>query len=218
MKKSKLVEQLKFIRICAIKAGIWDHVFLGYGTMLGAVRERCIIGHDTDADICLMADRFTKEQEDAFYKALWDEGLFDHRHREQRRSDTGRLLWCSVKKFKDGTKNCIWFQFPYNGFYWHSKGPEWVRKIGCRLEPAFNDGEAVGKGIPEGYFDEFSEVDWYGQQWKIPTNYGTCLDFYYPKWLIPAGGCSKSQYILAVGKWKDKQTWQVRKRGHDAKD
>jgi hypothetical protein len=218
MKKSKLVEQLKFIRICAIKADIWDHVFLGYGTMLGAVMERGIIGNDADADICLMADRFTKDQEDVFYRALWDEGLFEHRHREQRRSDTGRLLWCSVKKFKSGMKNCIWFQFPHNGFYWHSKGPDWVKKIGGRLEPAFNSGEAVAKGIPAGYFDEFSEVDWYGQPWKIPTSYGTCLDFYYPKWLVPAGGCSHSQYILTVDKWKNEQTWQIRKRGQNAAD
>ena len=213
MKISKLVEQLKFVRIAALKAGIWDHVFLGYGSMLGAVRERGVIGHDADADVCLLADRFTKEQEDAFYKALWDEGLFEHRHREWRRTDTGRLLWCSVKKFKSGTKNCIWFQFPHNGFYWHSKGGDWVSKIGAKLTPVVQTGEAIAKGVPQHWFDELVEVDWYGQRWKIPMAYGTCLDFYYPKWLVPGKGASKSPYCLVVDKWKNRDSWKIRKRG-----
>jgi len=213
--KAKLVEQLKFIRQAAIKAGIWDYVFLGYGTMLGAVRDGGIIGHDSDADICLLADKFDKQAEDRFYEALWGYKLFDARHKEVRRSDTNRILWVSVKREKQGMKTCIWFQQRWNGYYWHSKGKNWVWKIGKNLNPPLDQNHtAVGKGIPESYFDTLVSINWYGQDdWKIPMNFGRCLDFYYPNWYFPKkGGSSASSYILDVPSWKDKSGWKIRMR------
>jgi hypothetical protein len=214
MKKSKLVEQLKYIRQAAIKSGIWKYTFLGYGSMLGAVREKGIIGHDPDADICILADKIEHPQENLFYKYLWDYKLFAHRHKERRRHDTGRLLWCSLKKFKNGMKTCLWFQQRWNGFYWHAKGKVWVSKIGRRLNPPIpGTYDSVGKGIPEDYFDGLTEIDWYHVPWKVPTSYGKCLDFYYPNWSVPKKGCaSESPYLWVVPKWKFPKKWFIRRR------
>jgi len=210
VKKAKLVEQLKWVRKCAEEAGIYHAMFLGYGTCLGAVRDKGIIGGDGDADVCFLADKFDKAQEDAFYAKLHEYGLFSARHKERRRNDTGRLLWCSVMRQKDRMKNCIWFQQKYDGMYWHSKGMEWVEKIGPRLTPPLGPGYvAVGKGIPAEYMDPLTEVDWYEQKWQIPLHYGKCLDFWYPVWWVPAGGASWSPYILAVKDWKNKDSWHL---------
>ena len=215
MKKAKLVEQLKWIKRCAEEAGIYDHMFLGYGSCLGAVRDKGIIEHDDDADICFLADKFDKKKEDVFYDKLYEYGLFAARHRERRRSDNGRLLWCSVKREKNGMKTCIWFQQLYKGFYWHSKGRLWTEKIGPRLIPVVDSGcEAIGKGIKRSLLERLVTVDWYGDKtWKIPFNYGACLDFWYPNWATPVvGGASASSYILVVGSWKKPETWKLRRR------
>lgn len=215
LKKAKLVEQLKWIRRCATEAGIYDAMFLGYGSCLGAVRDRGIIEHDNDADVCFLADKFNKEQEDVFYDKLHEYGLFTARHRERRRGDTGRLLWCSVKREKGGMKTCIWFQQRYRGFYWHSKGRIWTQKIGLKMYPMVPSFcEAVGKGIPEHMLEELITVDWYGDKtWKIPARFGECLDFWYPAWPIPrVGGASKSEYILVIESWKNPENWHIRRR------
>lgn len=214
MKKSKLIEQLKYIRQAAIKSGIWDYTFLGYGSMLGAIRDNGIIEHDSDADICVLSDKISKRQEIRFYQYLHEYRLFEERHKEKRRPDTGRLLWCSVKRFKAGMKTCIWFQHPWNGFYWHSKGRNWISKIGHRLNPPIMSGiEAIGKGIFEDYFDDLVEVDWYHVPWKVPFKYGKCLDFYYPNWSTPKkGGASESEYLWIVPDWNKQDTWYIRKR------
>jgi hypothetical protein len=214
MKKSKLVEQLKYIRQAAIKSDIWKHVFLGYGSMLGAVRDGGIIDHDPDADICILADKISHPQENLFYKYLHDYGLFEHRHKECRRHDTGRIMWCSLKKFKKGMKTCIWFQQRWKGYYWHCKGRNWVSKIGRRLDPPIpRDYENLGKGIPEKLFDSLVEIDWYHVPWKIPMNYGKCLDFYYPNWSVPKKGiASESEYLWIVPRWRVPEKWHIRIR------
>lgn len=214
MRKAKLIEQLKYIRQAAIKADIWHATFLGYGSMLGAVRDGGIIDHDDDADVCVLADKIEHTQENLFYKYLWDYGLFEKRHKERRRHDTERLVWCSLKKFKNGMKTCIWFQQRWNGFYWHSKAKGWVGKIGRRLDPPIpSHYEGLSKGIPEEFFDKLVEIDWYHVPWKIPLDYGKCLDFYYPNWSVPKkGGASSTDYWWIVPSWRKPKEWYIRKR------
>ena len=75
----KLKIQLLEIADAALDAGIWDYVYLGYGTALGAVRENGFIEHDTDADICIAADRITEDQESVFFENLKKKGFYNHR-------------------------------------------------------------------------------------------------------------------------------------------
>ena len=214
MRKSKLVEQLKFIRLAAIKAGIWEYTFLGYGSMLGAVRERGIIDHDNDADVCILSDMITEDQERLFYDTLVAYDMFKHRERVKRRSDTGRLVWTSLKRFKEGMKTCIWYQFRWNGMYWHTKGSDWTKKLGTPMGLDVSKYSALAKGIPESYFYPLQKITWYGQDdWKIPTNCGHALDFMYPDWLFPKkGGASASSYILSIPNWSETKGWSVKRR------
>jgi len=213
VKLSKLIEQLKFIRIAALDAGIWEHTFLAFGSCLGAVRDGGFIEHDNDADIGYLADRFTADQEERFYKKLWDLKLFEKRHKEQRRTDNGRLLWCSLKMV-GSMKTCNWFMFEHEGLLFHSKGTNWVSKIGHRLQPPPPQGiEAIAKGVPARYFKTLVEVDWYKTAWKIPGMYGSVLDQWYKGWYTPVVGCSSTEdLLLIVPKWKQKDGWFIRKR------
>lgn len=213
MKLSKLVEQLKFIRLAALDAGIWEHTFLAFGSCLGAVRDGGFIAHDNDADVGYLADRFTADQEERFYKKLWDYKLFEKRHVEQRRTDNGRLLWCSLR-MAGSYKCCNWFMTEYKGLMFHSKGTAWASKIGHRLQPPPPQGiEAIGKGVPSRFFKKLVEIDWYKVAWKIPAMYGSWLDACYPNWTVPVVGCSsKEELLLMIPKWSEPKGWFIRRR------
>ena len=103
MKKEKVIDILGKLMECARKAGIYQNTFLGYGTLLGKVRENRPIKHDPDADVCILADKCTQEQEQEYYLQCQKMGLFKARpNRIRKRGDNGRFLWFSVKEYKQG--------------------------------------------------------------------------------------------------------------------
>lgn len=210
--------QLCKILDCAETAKIAEHMFLGFGTMLGIIREGGLIKSDNDTDVCIFGDRINAVQEALFYNFLEVEGLFHARRQEARREDTGRLLWISLKEDKKGTKSCIWFWYPWQKHYWHSKGRDWVRDAKFPVSKfQYNpDSEALMKGIPAKFVEKTTPVEellgfkYLGRDFRVPRDYGSCLDIYYPGWLQEKPGETSERRIVAeVPKWADQSTWRV---------
>lgn len=209
MKQAKLLSQLAVLLDCATRSGIAEHTILGYGTMLGMVREGRPLNNDNDGDICILTDRITKEQEDAFYGYLKEAKVFAFREREKRRLDTGRLLWLSCKMEEDGIKTCMWFQQLINGYYWHSKGDTWVTRIGARLKPAITQAQAIMKGVVAEPFKRLKVVNFCGQQWRIPIGYGEVLDHWYPDWATERSEQSREEILMIIPNWRNPNTWKT---------
>ncbi len=206
------VRQMPRIKYCAEKAGIGHALFIGYGTLLGAIRENGLIGHDSDTDFCIRSDLVTKVQEQKFYEILDAEGMFEYRRRRKIRPDTGRYLWMSLKSELGGCKSCIWFQWPWNGYYWHTKGNRWVTKIGRKrkLDIDFKNTAAITKGVPIGYLSKLSTKKLYGERYNIPYMYGSCLSYWYGDFMTPReGGASSCEMLTIIGKWSDESTWKM---------
>lgn len=62
-RKRFALEDLAYCYECAREAGIAEHLFVGFGLVLGIVREQDFIPHDDDIDMCIRADHITAEQE-----------------------------------------------------------------------------------------------------------------------------------------------------------
>ena len=210
--------QLCKILDCAQAAAVHEEMFLGFGTMLGIVREGGLISTDNDTDVCIFGDKISSLQEGAFYSCLAKAGLFSSRHAQARREDTGRLLWISLKAEKKGTKSCIWFWYPWQKYYWHSKGRDWVRdaKFPVSKFQYSPDSEALMKGIPAKFVEKTICVEeilgfkYLGRDFRISRDYGSCLDIYYPGWLQERPGETSERRIVAeVPKWADQSTWRV---------
>lgn len=214
-------EQLSKIFECGEKAGIKHAMFLAFGTLLGYVREKDIIAHDTDSDVGIRSDWITAEQETEFYRQLQktgptNKGLFEARARAARRSDTNRFLWLSLKWDLNRNKNCIWFMFPWKRYLYHCKGGRWLKKIGYKpevkkmLPTDLENYETIMKGNTLRYFDRMEEVKFYGTTMNIPWMSRSILDEYYPNWAVPkAGGSSARFRTVLIKKWEDEKTWIV---------
>lgn len=216
------------LKDCAVKADIYKYWFIMFGTLLGAVRPTLrkiapqpyyiqgIMEHDDDMDVGIFHDRVTAEQEEAYLRYLHEAKCFKAREKYQRRSDTNRLLWFSLRREvpPTGTKCCHWLFYEWNGFMWHSKGKDWLNelKFPSKKYPHTQDDDAIGKGLPAKYLspDDLVEVTFEGEPYNVPVKFGMCMDFLYPHWLIPkAYGSSETSYIMKVGKWNDQKTWMI---------
>lgn len=227
-KKKKAVQELKLMLECGEQAGIGHAMFIGFGLLLGIVREKDFIPHDNDMDMCINSDLITADQEFKYYKNLKEKRLFLAREKKTFRWDPNgfrissvlpgnsnepcRFTWFSLRMREGHPKCCNWFWFKWNGYYWHSKGHKWVtprkfdkEKYGYRIGDA-----AIMKGIPESYLSDFAEVDFHGLKVQIPAKYGSCLDFWYPGWWLPkTGGASSKKIIAVIDTWKSRKKWKV---------
>ena len=231
-RKKLALEELYNIHECAEKAGMRHALFIGFGLLLGIVREGDFIGHDNDMDMCIRADLIEPKQELEYYRRLKEAGLFFARRRQSFRNvksgfrrgeilssmgddpsdpDT-RFAWFSLRKRKDFCKCCNWFFFPWNGYFWHTKGNMWIsqRKFSRDKFHYSVDDDAIMKGIPEECITGLTEIKFKGLPVRIPKMFGSCLDFWYPGWRIPKQGGSSAKAITCnVGNWLDKRTWSV---------
>lgn len=217
-KVEKLKEQFAFQMQCARNAGIYDYCFLAFGSLLGYVRERGFIGHDSDMDIGFLGDKITVKQMNQYVAELLrpskipknllekygrpkhPRGLYGYREHTETNHHTGKLFWTTLRMHpqKMGYKCCNWFMFEHKGYMYHHKG-----------------GESKIKGLPTGCISEVGkEVEYLGTKVHIPKNAGACLDFWYPDWDTSRSDVSKSEgQLLKVKRWDDPNNWEMIKWG-----
>lgn len=197
MNKALIYDQFAAQVSSAKEAGIYDKFFIAFGTLLGYVRERDIIGHDSDMDIGIMTDGVTAEQLKVYREALKRRGCNKYRWCETENPANNMMFWCSIRKHpkETGMKCCNWVFFEHKGYMWHHKGKD-----------------SLVKGIPSRYLELGSYVEFLGQKVRIPKYTGACLDFWYPDWSTPRKGGSSYGIIMKVKHWKDKSTWKIQNK------
>ena len=216
------IDLLRKAKKCAIKADIYQYMFLGYGTLLGAVRPTSrpggivccgLMAHDSDCDLCFLADRFSKEQREAYYRYCVEAGLMAHwpdvNLRQERRDDDNSLLWFSIKEHK--VKSCNWFQFEFGDLMIHGKGPGWMTegKFPTSKWSRKPSEKAIMKAVPKKYFWPLVEINFEGILFNVPLQSGSLIDCWYPRWHEPKkGGASKKDCVVIIKDWSRKETWR----------
>lgn len=215
---------------CAAAAGISpERVWLGFGGLLGIVREGDFILNDNDIDMCINMSKDGKPER-KYLEYLHQTGFFepDKKHKdhfrkmvEKRekapawRKDPKCPVWTSIGpmgiEHEDGVKSCNWFWFNHNGYAWHSKGGKWTRpkKFDGKVFPYTDKDAAIAKGMPKELVAEMVPYNFHGVDIFIPKRAGACCDWWYPGWLRPAKGSSVKKVVMIVGKWEDKRTWRI---------
>ena len=106
-KKRRAIEDIEIMLHCADHAGIRHALFVGFGLLLGIIRDGDFIGHDDDTDRCILADKITAEQETAYFRLLGEHGMFFARgHWSTRKCLDGHRfdLGAIARKTKQGEK------------------------------------------------------------------------------------------------------------------
>lgn len=201
---------------CGKKAGIVHAMFIGYGTLLGFIRQGDFVPNDRDMDMCIVADWITVEQALAYVAYCKEAGLGEHRWvPAQCREDTGMPLWFSLGPknpvSESGIKSCNWFWFSHGGYWWHSKGGMWVTPTKfSKKKTQYNSSDAaIAKGVPQDCLKDLREAKFNGVPVLVPDSPGACLDHWYKNWCVPKEGASAHEWILVIEKWEDKNTWRI---------
>jgi hypothetical protein len=111
-RKQLAVDDIRIMYDCADKAGIRHALFIGFGHLLGIVREGDFIGHDNDGDMCILADRITAEQLVRYYQYLAESGMFFARfgHSERLAADGAQYDLVAIQRAGNRGENVLDFE------------------------------------------------------------------------------------------------------------
>ena len=199
MQEKKLINTAKQLARqveCAKQAGMYETMFICFGSLLGDVRHNhSIIPGDNDMDVGFISEKTTREQQMEYLRLIQQpckdfptpKGLFAYRGEASFREDTRKLYWASIrgKPAEECYKCCHWFFWTQYGYTWHSKGR----------------GSLV-KGAPSGIVGVGPEIEFLGVKIHTMSKVGSILDFWYVDWNIPrSGGNSSKKVLMSVKKW-----------------
>ena len=180
---------------CAREAGIYNAMFLAFGSLLGHVRSGGIVSGDDDMDVGFISEMITREQELEYIRLIGlpteefpGHGLYEYRRESAMRYDSNRPFWLSIRGRPHGEcfRCCHWFFWDRSGYTWHCKGA----------------GTLV-KGLRSGILTPGEEVEFLGTMIRIPKFTGAALDAWYPDWVTPrSGGNSSKKILMNVTSWQ----------------
>lgn len=201
--------QLSRMVQCARQAGIYDSMFLAFGSLLGYVRENGIIIHDHDMDVGIIRSQITQEQEREYHRLIrqpcpefpgQSRGITEFRDEFAYRPDDHRFFWHTLRSrpHGEGRSCCHWYFFTHAGDAWHAKGPQ-----------------AKVKGCPAHYIVQGPVVRFLGVEIHVPLYSGALLDWWYPgHWMVPqSGGNSSGRVEMVVPDWYDQGKWRIKENG-----
>jgi len=192
---------------CGKNAGIDQYMFLAFGNLLGYALRHDFMPKDNDLDMCILGEFITQEQCHQYLVECKNAGLMENRMRGPV-SINGKYTWFSIgdKSITNecGVKACNWFWFKHGGYWWHSKGMQWIGRDNLSKE------HPTAKGISESIFTgEFRDIEFGGHKIKAPIYIGKCLDWWYNDWLHRRGGSSAINTVLIMPDENDKKTWYI---------
>ena len=224
MNKDNARELLAALVANARTVGIYDKMFISFGTLLGAVRptmsryaQQYTLGfmdHDGDMDVSFLP--ISHQERRDYFTMCKQQGLMDGwpypDNRVEVHPGNGDLLWFSAKKAEGLTKCCNWFWIEKDGYLFHSKGDRWPKHANEKIAHRSSGFRASMLGIQASLLMDLVEIDFEGLRVNVPAQAGTVLDHWYSKWFTPAGGSSEHKIICYVRDWSNPNTWVIKKK------